>query len=448
MIECVCVFVCEIQIVVRKKVNSRYVVENVLMGCGGAYGGNERDKRLEEGFEDKILVPVTSSLKEVNYACGFNLFTRKFLRVAIEILKRLQREAFSDLMKLRDRQDKVERILSFKSSKGGPFDDVSTRVRGEVEALGLLLMIDRMNEEYQDAISRTGIKTGVNSRFTFETTVRENDSLTAEFVACGKAQLDAFASPLSLAKVVYAANINDWCSLVVVPLGAKCSDVGPSKSSHQERGLTSHSCTGPLLLNQHIGSGISVTVKKSNIIASLAQFASVLGTQLDSQGTTLSLSTFVQLVYQISWNTKLSVLGLHQAPKFSNQHASLGPIALPIGIFKHKDPFSGSLRSTAMVVESELDTSTRIGGWVEMNNSGTRHLQWGASISDLPEDDFGWGLRLGGTIEGLKDWDHYQVEGFSKINFGEKFSVQPSLVYVKNGSTHFPALMMKSSWSF
>ncbi|PWA36301.1 hypothetical protein CTI12_AA600550 [Artemisia annua] len=217
---------------------------------------------------------------------------------------------------------------------------------------------------------------------------------------------------------------------------------------YAERGLTGHSFTGPSLLNQHIGSGISVSVKKSNIIASLAQFVSVLGTQLDSQGTTLSLSTFGQLVYQISWNTKLSVLGLHQVPKFSNQHASLGPIALPIGIFRHKDPFSASLRSTAMVVESELDTSTRIGGWVEMNNSGTRHLQWGASISDLPEDDFGWGLRLGGTIEGLKDWDHYQVEGFSKINFGEKFSVQPSLVYVKNGSTHFPALMMKSSWSF
>lgn len=151
----------------------------------------------------------------------------------IEILKRLQREAFSDLMKLRDRQDKVERILSFKASKGGPFDDVSTHVRGEVEVLGLLLMIDRMHEENQDAISRTGIKTGVNSRFTFETTVRENDSLTAEFVASGKGQLDAFASPLSLAKVVYAANINDWCSLVAVPLGAKCSDVGPSKSSHQ-----------------------------------------------------------------------------------------------------------------------------------------------------------------------------------------------------------------------
>nr|GEX91077.1 ribonuclease H-like domain-containing protein [Tanacetum cinerariifolium] len=49
--------------VARKKVNSGYVVENVLMGCGGAYVANERDKRegkvseekfrLEEGLEDE-----------------------------------------------------------------------------------------------------------------------------------------------------------------------------------------------------------------------------------------------------------------------------------------------------------------------------------------------------------------------------------------------------------
>nr|GEX30615.1 hypothetical protein [Tanacetum cinerariifolium] len=42
MIECVCV--CEIQMVKRKKVNYGYVVENVLMGCKGAYVRNEGDK--------------------------------------------------------------------------------------------------------------------------------------------------------------------------------------------------------------------------------------------------------------------------------------------------------------------------------------------------------------------------------------------------------------------
>ncbi|GJT70904.1 hypothetical protein Tco_1030190, partial [Tanacetum coccineum] len=44
--ECVCM--CEIQIVVRKKVNSRYVVKNVLIGCRGAYVRNEGDKRYNK----------------------------------------------------------------------------------------------------------------------------------------------------------------------------------------------------------------------------------------------------------------------------------------------------------------------------------------------------------------------------------------------------------------
>ncbi|GJS64823.1 hypothetical protein Tco_0679387 [Tanacetum coccineum] len=40
--------------VVRKKVNSRYVVENVLIGCGGSYVGNEGDKRYKKYKESTL----------------------------------------------------------------------------------------------------------------------------------------------------------------------------------------------------------------------------------------------------------------------------------------------------------------------------------------------------------------------------------------------------------
>ncbi|XP_024991841.1 uncharacterized protein LOC112525800 isoform X3 [Cynara cardunculus var. scolymus] len=350
-------------------------------------------------------------------------------------------------MKLRDRQDKVERILSFKASKGSPFDENGTRIRGQIELLGLLLMIDRIHEENQDAIRRTGIKTGISSRFTFETTVRQKDSLIAEFVASDKGQLDALDSPLSLAKVLYAANINDWCSLIAVPVGGRCSDVGPSRTSHQEH--TNLSFSQPPLLNQHIGSGISLTVRKPNVIASIAHFVSVLENRLHSAGTTHCLSTFGQLVYQLSKSSKLSLLGLHQIPKISSQHISLGPLFLPIGMFgRHAapmEPFAAASGSTALVLESELDSSTRIGGWIEMNNSDSRNLQWAVSMSDLPEDDFGWGLRVCGSVS---NWYHYEVEAISKMKFGEKLSLEPSLVFVIDGSAQFPALMLKSSWSF
>ncbi|KAA8537491.1 hypothetical protein F0562_027099 [Nyssa sinensis] len=144
-------------------------------------------------------------------------------RSRIEILKWLQREAFSDLMKLRDRQDTMERMLSFyKSSKGG-------------------------------------IRTGIQSRFTFESTIRHNDNLLVEFVASEKGQGDVLGSPLSLAKVFYEANISDGFSAVAIPVGAQRRDVGvATNSASQRRGLTNYSSFGPPVLNQPNGSAIGL----------------------------------------------------------------------------------------------------------------------------------------------------------------------------------------------
>ncbi|KAA8537490.1 hypothetical protein F0562_027098 [Nyssa sinensis] len=64
--------------------------------------------------------------------------------------------------------------------------------------------------------------------------------------------------------------------------------------------------------------------------------------------------------------------------------------------------------SIALVLESKLDKSTRIGGWLEMKRSNLRFLQWAVNMSDTPEDDFGWGLSLGGSIRGPRSWDHFQ----------------------------------------
>ncbi|CAI9296419.1 unnamed protein product [Lactuca saligna] len=352
-------------------------------------------------------------------------------RHPIEILKRLQRDAFSDIMKLRDRQDKVERLLSFKSSKVSPLAEASTLVKGEIEILGLLLMIDRIHEDNQDAISRTGIKTGITSKFTFETTIGEKDTLKAEFVASERGQVNGSNTPLSLAKVVFNAKINEWCSLTSVLLGGRCSDL-------QKHGVTS----GPPLLNQELGSGISLTMTKSNVIGTLAQFV----------GTTHWLTTFGQVVYQLSGSTKVLLLGINQVPKFLGQDGSLGPMCLPIGVFRRDGIRREGGRCVALVLESELDSSTRVGGWVEMNRLDTDTTdtdivpcgtRWGVSVSDLPDDDFGWGLRVGGSA-----FERFEVEVFSKMNLGEKYLLQPSLVFVVDGSTKFPALMMKSSWSF
>lgn len=204
-------------------------------------------------------------------------------------------------------------------------------------------------------------------------------------------------------------------------------------------------------------------VRKSNIVASLAQFFSE-GIQSDSTRLVHCFSTFGQVMCQLSGSTKLSLLGIHRVPKFSKQQVKLGPMAVAVGIFKHgKHPENSvgtssssvltnaeenmSSGSIALTLETELDDSTKIGGWIEMKNSNPKHLQWAVTMADTPDDDFGWGLSLGGLVQGPKSWDHFQVEAFLRMNFGDRFSLQPGLAYVMDGTTQFPVATLRSTWS-
>ncbi|GFP99578.1 hypothetical protein PHJA_002101900 [Phtheirospermum japonicum] len=386
-----------------------------------------------------------------------NWFQKSNHHSPIEILKRLQREAFSDIMKLRDRQEKVERLLTYKSFKGSPFQEASTRVKGKVDILGALFFMDGVDEQKYEAIQRSGIRTGIDARLAFETGVREKDTLMAEFITSEKGPGgDMSGGPLSLAKVFYKAHVNDWFSAIAVPIGAQCRDVGVPSSSHQETSLSDYAEFGPPLLNQQNGSAIGIIARKSNVVASLAQFVSGVGTQANSCRVARTLSTFGQVVWQLTGNTKLSLLGVHTASRPSGPNVSLGAFALPVSLFK-RNRFSDTYveederrnlgGSLALMLNTELEEGTRIGGWIETRNSDPRQLQWAVTMCDAPEDEFGWGLSLGGLLQGPKSLEHFQVETYLNLNVGKRFKLQPAVVYVKDGSTQFPALMLRSSWS-
>ncbi|KZV23308.1 hypothetical protein F511_02209 [Dorcoceras hygrometricum] len=416
----------------------------------------------------ETVATVVDKLKEFTRSTQY--FAQSFLsrrrdsnhHSPIEILKRLQREAFSDIMKLRDRQDKVERILTFyKPSKGNPFEEASTHVRGKVDVLGGFFIVDGVDVHKLDVLKRSGIRPGINAGFTFETAVREKDIFLAGFTASEKGQGDSFGGPLLLTKVFYRAHLRDWFSAVAIPMGARCRDVEVAADSHQERALTDYSEFGPPLLNQHSDSAIGIMVRKSNVVASLAQFVSGLRTQVHPAGITLSLSTFGQVVWQLSRSTKLSLLGMHQVSRSSSQRISLGALAFPVSPFRRNrisevstvDDSSTSPEghvadgSIALMFNSELDENTRIGGWIETRNSDPGYFQWSVTMRDTPEEEFGWGFSLGGSQQGRKSWDHFQVETFLNLNFGKRFKVQPALMYVMDESTQFSALMLRSSWS-
>ncbi|KAK3423731.1 hypothetical protein EUGRSUZ_H00932 [Eucalyptus grandis] len=392
-------------------------------------------------------------------------------RRPIEILKRLQREAFSDIMKLRDRQDKVERVLSFyKVSKDSPFQEASTHVRGEVDVLGGLLRINNVDPQDYGAFPGAGIRTGIDTKFTFETTLREKDVLVAQFVAGqrGGEHVNGFpeSPPLSLAKVFYRASLSDWFSVMAVPVGAQCRDVGVISSCfHQGKGLTEYPCSGPPLINHHSGSAIGLTVRKSNITASLGQCVSGLRRHIGSHGIEQLFSTFGQVVCQIPGKTKLSLLGLHEFHRLSNQHLSCGPLSVPISLLKQdRDPtsfgeFSSQTMgestegytpsgSVAVMLESELDEDIRLGAWMEMKRSNPKHVEWAVSLSNDCNEELGWGLSLSGMSEGQSRWNRFQAESYINFNIGKKFNLRPGVVHVTDGKAGLTAFMVRSNWSF
>ncbi|XP_022751707.1 uncharacterized protein LOC111300340 [Durio zibethinus] len=380
-------------------------------------------------------------------------------RNPIEILKRLQRESFSDSMKLRDRQDIVKRLLSFyKASKGNPFQESRTLLRGEVDLVGAVLLMSKVDEEHWDGIGRAGIRTGVDSRFRFETTVRDKDSVGVEFVANQKRGAsddgDLYGTPLSLSKLFYKANAGDWFSAIAIPFGAQFRDFDvASDFSLQEKGLTDLSF-GPPLLQQQYGSAIGLTVRKSNIIASLAQSVSGMRNEHCS-------STFGQVVCQLPAGLKLSFFGLHRGPKLAGHNVRLGALATSVGFPRHLEDDNSTVESSspplttnnqetgsiALKLESELDEYRRLAGWVEMKQANPKHLQWAVNLSDISDDVYGLGMNLGGIVEGPRNWDHFQVESYVKFNLGRKFSFKPGVAYVVDGNSRTLALMLRSNWS-
>lgn len=379
----------------------------------------------------------------------------------IEILKRLQRETFSDLMKLRERQDKVERMLSFyQSGKGGPFQEARTHMKGVINADGALTFIENDYQQGSDNLDRVGTRRGIDLRFIFETSVRQRDNLIAEFLAshcCLFNHSNMNGSPLALSKLVYFANICDSLSAVFTPLGAQCTDF-ETTSFQQGRYESISSSFSPPLFHQSESCGLGFIVKGSNLSASLAGLVSGSGEELSFVGNIVP-SIFGQVSFKPSEEGRLTMSGIWQARRPS-QPLKLGPIALPRGSSNKRSTVNSSVEgsssatpsnvgfisssSIALRLESQFDESNIVDCYVEMWKSSPSLLKWGVSLSDAPRDELGWGLKLGGQIEG--HLNQVWLEGFLNFNLGKKAVLQPGILYAVNGESRTPAVLLRSSW--
>jgi hypothetical protein len=146
-------------------------------------------------------------------------------------LKRLQREAFADLLKVRERLDKLEHHTGLRRSKAASGEDstgpAKTHLKGEVNAgTAFVLMEDNSSRCSRAAIVQAGLHTGLDIRFTFETPFREKDLLLTQCTA-GHSGSDRsiLGGPISITKIIYSAHVTDDLTVMVAPLGAHGSDM-------------------------------------------------------------------------------------------------------------------------------------------------------------------------------------------------------------------------------
>ncbi|CAN0906184.1 hypothetical protein LINGRAHAP2_LOCUS24096 [Linum grandiflorum] len=388
----------------------------------------------------------------------------------IEILKRLQRETFSDLMKVRERQDKLERVVSYqKVLKGSPFRDAATHVRGEIDALGVVLMTGDVDQLHNHLLGQAGMNGGVRSKISFEAPIREKDTLVAEFVT-GQNPIghngDILGTTLCLSKVLFASHVRDWFSATIMPVGAQFRHLGfTTDSSNQIKGLTELSAIGPPVLTEHNGSAIGFTVRQSNLTGSLAHSVTGLrNTSLYSHGSDHCFNTFGQIVCELPKGVKLSVLGLHKQPQSSRCILQQGAVVLPVDILKHQHasqqneqlapgPLETDLFGTtptgsiAVKLESHFDESTRIEGWIQRNNSTPNLVQWAVNAMDDSEEELGWGMSVGGMVDSQARSSRFQAESYLKFNLG-KLCLKPGVAYAGDSSSRMFGLMLRSNCSF
>lgn len=204
-----------------------------------------------------------------------------------------------------------------------------------------------------------------------------------------------------------------------------------------------------------------MTVKGINLSASLAELASGPATQQATAGGKCCLATFGQVSYHPIDELKMTLSGLWQIYRSSPRLAKLGSLAIPLGPLGEQKTSeitqttttmdirrvadNNSAGTVAVMLDSEFDESTKIKGWFEVEKSTPRSVRWGMSIFDTPENELGWGLRMGGVGKG--QWNHLHLGGFLNFDLGRGAKLQPGVVYVMEGRSHFPALVFESSWS-
>lgn len=398
----------------------------------------------------------------------------------MEALKRLQREAFSELMKIRERLEKIDQLAQVRQQS-----DLSgaarTHLKGEVKTgMAFVLLEDSSSRNSRGSLEQVGMQTGLDVRFTFETPFREKDVLITECVSGQGSSVGdgrALGGPMTLGKLQYVTHMSDNISFSFVPLGAQGKDVTEIINVLQDQGLTVFSSQGPALFNHCRGSALGATVSGSRFAFSFAQYLSGWGNHISTmespvtEGDPLCLSTLGQFLLQPAEGLIVSLSGLSRywpsppLPSSMGLHWSeMGPLIIPkIQSLKTsrsnmtcQDPIGGShlhisslgshweapdleygmdalekskgtaLLSIAVASSVDLGENISVGGWVQIEkgdsiqDSDKGNFQWALSLARTSTSGIDWGASIGGSRPDFWSMTTTNNDGYPGYN-GEDF---------------------------
>ncbi|KAJ3672383.1 hypothetical protein LUZ60_007104 [Juncus effusus] len=391
-----------------------------------------------KGFADSGKQFIQSSLQRIHNP----------RKNPIEILKRLQREAFSDIMKLRERQEKVETLLlSYTTNPTNNPTKPSTNIKAIVNFSSSLSLPQSNNNNNATTLDGEPITTGTDSRFVFKTRVREKDYLVAELVSAKNNDFhgsEVTGSPLLLSKAKYSANLDDFWSFISVPFGAKCEDFGIDSALPEVQSLPTHSSFRPPLLNKHHNFGFGLNFKNPNFQFSLSELLSTIRKPSNSTIKQNLLTTFSQISLQLTDQSKLAMSALWQVPQNNNTFSQ--PIRS-----RNPNPNSQSPpnqdpnQKGCISLILDLDQDTRFGGWVEIQKSKPNLGNWAVCLKDTPVGELGWVVSVGGKNEGKNK--KVQFEGFLSFDLGGNAKLEPGIMVLMDTSGNcFPGFVFRSSW--
>eukprot|EP00850_Spirogloea_muscicola_P022701 SM000307S11698 [mRNA] locus=s307:5682:11674:- [translate_table: standard] len=386
-------------------------------------------------------------------------------RSEVSALRRLQREAFADLLKARERLDKLEhhtglrRLKGSAESQGGP----RTRLKGEVTAGAAYVHVDPsagdMARSALEQLDRAGMKTGLHVRFKFETPFRKHDSLSTQFIAGYEDPSGSHltGSPLRLEKVMYTTELSEEVTVKAAPIGANGKDMIENINPLQLLGIGND--------------GLCQTGNEDGPVCSstLAQL-----TLQPMDRLLLSFSAVSQF-----WPAPppLGAIGMHWSemgpliipklrplatmtrffqPRYSTEQHTDGDGAPGVPQFNEGHELPGtSMQSVAMAGALDVGAAATLACWAQAErglwSSERTHkgLEWNLSLLRTPDgsQSTGWGIAIGSGNSDMWSTENddsenahtllqgIQAEAFLQLGVGRGCNLQPGLLYVTDRSS-------------